>query len=276
MSDKVSVIKKRIKKLLGDVKVEKVPLSSGEELKDKIALITGGGSGIGYGIASEFRAHGARVIITGRNEAKLADSCHKLGGIDYAQYIVWDHSRAEIIDEKFEIAKNIFGRIDILVNNAGYHGNQKFLTISVDDYDQTFDVNVKNLFFMCQKFSQYQIDNSLKGNILNISSASSVKPAWSPYEISKWACRGFTKGLARELAPYGITVNGIAPGPTATDMSNYIEGDPVTWNAIPKGRMAIPEEIGNLAVFLCSDMGHCIIGETVFCDGGSGTLTMNK
>lgn len=168
------------------------------------------------------------------------------------------------------------GKIDILVNNAGYHGNQNFFTVTEEDYDNTFDINLKNVFFLSQKLAQHMMDYKLQGNILNIVSASAMKPAWSPYEISKWALRGFTRGLARELAPYGITVNGIAPGPTATAMSHWQEGDSIAWPSIPKGRMAMPEEIGNLAVYLCSDLGRLIIGETVFCDGGSGTLTLNK
>jgi len=103
-----------------------------------------------------------------------------------------------------------------------------------------------------------------------------MKPAWSPYEISKWSVRGFTRGLAREVAKYGIVVNGIAPGPTATSMSNWSEGDSISWSSIPLQRMVTAEEIGNMAVYLCSDYGKALIGETVFVDGGSGILTTNK
>ena len=144
------------------------------------------------------------------------------------------------------------------------------------DFDNTFDVNIKNVFFMCQAIGKYFIENKIQGHILNISSASCAKPAWSPYEISKWACSGFTKGLARELIPYGIVVNGIAPGPIATAMSHWKEGDSLNWPSLPKGRLGLIEEIGNLAVHLCSDAGNFIVGEIVFCDGGSGTITSNK
>lgn len=273
-------IKKKLKDKLTvkEIYTEQIPLLSGKLLEGRTALITGGGGyGIGCGIARAFVNQGAEVIITGRNEKRLKDTCEELNADALrVDYIVWDHSEIEGISEHLDKAFQKFGPIDILVNNAGYHGNQDFFTVTEKDYDNTFDVNVKNVFFLSQKLSQHMIAHKLQGNILNISSASAMKPAWSPYEISKWACRGFTRGLARELAPYGITVNGIAPGPTATRMSHWQEGDSITWPSIPKGRMALPEEIGNLAAYLCSDLGRMILGETVFCDGGSGTLTVNK
>ncbi len=275
-------LKRRFKEtfLLGKVYTETISVTDSEVLSGRVALITGGSRGIGLGIAKEFVRQGAKVVITGRQESSLIEACKMIQkniGIDSCiDYMVWDHSKANLISEKFEEAVGKFGYIDILINNAGYHGNQNFLTISEKDYDQTFDVNIKNVFFMSQKFMQYAIDNKITGNICNIISASSMKPAWSPYEISKWACRGFTRGLAREAAPYGIVVNAIAPGPAATAMTHWENGDSLSWPAIPKGRLVVPEEIGGLAVFLVSGMGRCIVGETVFCDGGSGLLTANK
>lgn len=273
------VIKQYIKKLLKtmglyEVYVECVPLSCGEILKDKVALITGASSGIGLGIAETFVNQGAFVIITGRNEEKLKAAVKKFP--DKMAYMIWDAMDIEVIKDNFFKCLEIFGRIDILVNNAGYHGNQNFLSISETDYDNTFNVNMKNVFFMSQCMAKYMIEENVKGNILNISSASSMKPAWSPYEITKWGVRGFTRGLARELAPYGIVVNGIAPGPCATEMSHYRAGNSIAFPSIPSGRMALPQEIGNLAAFLTSDYGKLMLGETIFCDGGSGLLTVNK
>lgn len=257
-----------------EIKAETIPILEGELLANKVALITGGNSGIGFGIASSFIKNGASVIITGRNEDKLKKACEILGSS--SRYITWDACSVADINNNLEQCISMFGKIDILVNNAGYHGNQNFLTISENDYDATFDVNLKFVFFLSQAIAKYYIDNSIDGNILNISSAASNKPAWSPYEISKWGVRGFTKGLARELAPNSIVVNGIAPGPCATEMSHWSEGDSLNWPSIPAGRMSLPQELGNLATFLVSDMGRNIIGETVFCDGGSGTLTVNR
>ena len=263
-------IKKIIKRSLvkKDVFVETIPLLEGELLKEKVALVTGGGTGIGYGIAEAFNRQGAKVILTGRNEDQLKKSCYQLKK-GSSQYIVWDVADIQSIQEKLEYAVQ-------LVNNAGYHGNQNFFTVTEEDYDNTFDVNIKGLFFMCQAVSAYMKENGIEGHILNISSASSMKPAWSPYEISKWACRGFTRGLAREVAPYGIVVNGIAPGPTATRMSFWNDGDSITRENLPLGRLVMPSEIGNMAAYLCSDLGKCMMGETIFVDGGSGMLTSNK
>lgn len=250
-----------------------IPVTEGEILKGKIALITGGSDGIGFGIAKAFVKQGAKVIITGRNREKLVKAVENLG--DNSRYVVWDASNIENISKNVEMCADIFGTIDILVNNAGYHGNQNFFTVTEDDFDKTFDVNLKSVFFLSQAVGQFMINNGIEGHILNISSGASNKPAWSPYEISKWAVRGFTLGLARELIPYNIIVNGIGPGPIATSMSHWQDGKPINWTN-PAKRLGMPQEIGNLAVFLCSELGKYIVGDTVFCDGGAATITSNK
>lgn len=250
-----------------------IPTLTGNILNNKVALITGGSSGIGYGIASAFVREGARVIITGRNEKKLKQAVDNLG--NNASYIIWDSNNITNLDELIFRCIDREKRIDIVVNNAGYHGNQNFFTISESDYDNTMNVNLKFVFFLSQAAAKYMISNKIEGHILNIASGASMKPAWSPYEISKWGVRGFTRGLARELIPYNIVVNGIAPGPIATNMSNWKEGDSINWGT-PAGRLGLPCEIGNLAVYMCSDLGKFIVGDTVFCDGGAGTITSNK
>ena len=127
---------------------------------------------------------------------------------------------------------------------------------------------------MIQQVAKDMIKNKIQGNILNIASASSMRPAISAYHISKWGIRGLTEGLARSLAPYGICVNAIAPGPTATPMLGKNEED----NDIghPRnllGRYATPEEIANMAVILVSDMSRTIIGDMIFMSGGGGIIT---
>ena len=221
-------LKRKIKRHFPVIQPERIPVKEGELLAGKVALITGGGSGIGFGIAKAFRNEGARVVITGRTEETLSEAARKLG-VDSCAYVVWDAGSVDRMEERFNECVSKFGRVDILVNNAGYHGNQNFFTVSESDYDRTFDTNIKYVFFLSQRTAKYMIAHEIPGHILNISSASSMKPAWSPYEISKWACRGFTRGLARELSPYHIVVNGIAPGPSATKMSHWNEGDPLNW-----------------------------------------------
>ena len=115
-------------------------------------------------------------------------------------------------------------------------------------------------------------ENNIRGNILNIASSSSLRPAISAYTLSKWGVKGLTLGLAKALASEGITVNGLAPGPTATPMLKT-DGNNITNNKIPLGRYIMPEEISNMAVFLVSEMGRSIIGDIVYMTGGAGVVT---
>lgn len=139
-------------------------------------------------------------------------------------------------------------------------------------YDAVLDTNLKGTFFLSQFVGKYMKENNIKGNILNIASSSSLRPAVSAYTLSKWGVRGLTLGLAKALAPYGITVNGLAPGPTATPMLMKDTSN-ITNNRIPLGRYVKPEEIANMAVFLVSEMGRSIIGDIVYMTGGAGVVT---
>lgn len=121
-------------------------------------------------------------------------------------------------------------------------------------------------------FSKYMIANNIKGNILNIASSSSLRPAVSAYTISKWGIRALTMGLARSLAPHGITVNGIAPGQTATPMLHK-DSENLINNTCPFGRWILPEEIANGAVFLVSNMGRAVVGDILYMTGGSALLS---
>jgi NAD(P)-dependent dehydrogenase (short-subunit alcohol dehydrogenase family) len=122
-------------------------------------------------------------------------------------------------------------------------------------------------------FGKYMVKNGIKGNILNIASSSSLRPAVSAYTISKWGIRGLTMGLARALAPHGITVNGIAPGQTATPMLKKENRDNINNPTCPLGRWILPEEIANGAVFLVSDMGRAVLGDIVYMTGGAALLS---
>lgn len=138
------------------------------------------------------------------------------------------------------------------------------------------DANVKGVFFFCQAVSRYMISRGTKGHILNLSSSSALRPASTPYNISKWAIRGFTKGLADSLLPYGIVVNAIGPGPTSTEMLGKKEGDSIYHSSNPSGRYVTPEEIANLALFMVSGMGDMIVGDTFYMTGGSGTISLDS
>ena len=144
--------------------------------------------------------------------------------------------------------------------------------LTEEEFEQVIKTNLNGTFFLSKTVAKYMIQNGIKGNILNIASSSSLRPAASAYTFSKWGIRGFTLGLAKTLAPYGITVNGLAPGPTATPMLHR-DGHDITFEKNPMGRFAMPEEIANMAAVLVSDIGRMIVGDIVYMTGGAGVIT---
>lgn len=254
-------------------------MAPSEMLKGRAALITGGSSGIGYEIAKAFVNAGAEVVITGRNEEKLKKACCEIesltGGQSRIHGIVMNNMNISGLGLCFSSITQMVSshQIDILVNNAGLVGGE-IRECSEEQYDSILDTNLKGVFFLTQLIANYMKDAHIKGNILNIGSSSSQRPATSAYTISKWGIRGFTMGMAKALAPYGITVNAIAPGPTATPMlmKNGVTDD-ISFPRNPIGRYARPEEIANMAVFLTSEMGRSIVGDMIFMTGGAGVIT---
>lgn len=254
-----------------------VPTDKDKMLEGKIALITGGSSGIGYSMAEEFIKSGAKVIIAGTNEEKLKNCVNKLGE-ENAKGIVIDVREVEQIPEKVNKAAQLFeeNRIDILVNSAGLVVKSDFMNMSEEEYDGIMDTNAKGTYFMSQAVAKLMIEKNIKGHILNVSSAASLRPAWTPYQMSKWAVRGLTLGLADVLLPHGIVVNAIAPGPTATPMLGKNEGDTIYNETNPSKRYAMPSEIASLAVYMVSGFGDLIVGDTFYITGGAGTITMHN
>ena len=252
-----------------------VPTANNELLKNKIALITGGSSGIGLAIATRFIESGAKVIITGTNEKKLRDAVDKLG--TNATYVVFNVTDTKAIDQNVQKSIDAFPekRIDILVNCAGVAGKEKFGSVSEDEFDRIIDTNLKGTFFVSQSVCNYMVENKIRGHILNISSSSALRPAWTPYQIAKWGINGFTKGLADAMIPYGIVVNAIGPGQTATPMLSRDEST-LYHESCPAGRYSTPEEIANLAAFMVSSMADMVVGDTFYITGGSGTISMHS
>lgn len=251
-------------------------LSLNEFLKNRCALITGGTSGIGFHIAKSFLNAGASVIITGRNQEHINNALDKLSNKRAFGYVL-DNTKVETFEAIFaqmieDVKKEGINMIDILVNNAGV--NFKGMpNATEEEYDKVLDTNLKGVFFLSQMFGKYLKENNFKGNILNIASASSLRPADSAYTVSKWGIRGLTLGLAKALGKDGITVNGIAPGPTATPMMIKDEKKDLSLERIPLGRYIMPEEIADMAVILVSNMGRSIMGDIVYMTGGAGLLT---
>ncbi len=236
----------------------------------KIALITGGGRGIGFATAKKFVENGYRCIITDINEQRLIDAVEKLGNKNCG-YVVWDVSDVQYASTAINKAHEIFGNIDVFVNNAGIVTDEdakgvNFLEKTEKAFDDTININLKGVFFALQAQTKYMIDNNIKGHIVNVCSEMGFRAANDAYRISKWGVRGMTMGVAKEIAKYGIVLNGVAPGQTATEILRQKEGERVA-NRSPRGFRAMPEEIADAIYFLSQSPN--IIGEILVSDGGS-------
>lgn len=259
------------------VKAEIACLAPSEMLKGRKALITGGTSGIGLQMAKSFLDAGACVMITGRNQVKIDKVVQSLE-VENSQWknrvfgLEMNIMKVDELESKFNIVVEKLKGVDLLVNNAGLEGGHINRCIE-QDFDGIVNTNMKGTFFLSRIVARYMIANKIQGNVLNVCSSSSVRPANSAYAMSKWAVRGFTEGLARLLIPHGIIVNGIAPGMTATPMLKKSGSDDDL--SLPRtlvGRYATPEEIANMAVILVSNMSRMIVGDIVYMTGGSGNL----
>lgn len=243
-------------------------------LEGKTILITGGSSGIGYAMAELFLKSGATVIISARNNNKLDSAYKRLSSLSAKIHkLQLDITEIDSFS-KFIIDAELLtqSKINVLVNNAGIaKGN--FDNLKEEDFNQVYETNVKGTVFLSKAFADYMIINNIKGNILNVISTSGIRPALSPYEISKWGLKGFTLGLAKKLIKNGIVVNGIAPGPTATPMLKSEDDDNMYHPTTPSGRYTTPEEVANAALFLISDMGRQIVGDILYISGGAGITT---
>ncbi len=253
------------------------PMLKGEFMKERTVLITGRTQGIGFGIAKAVLENDGNVIITGRfqdrvNEActvlrkTLSDSDKRIFGIEM------DNTDLDAIPSKFaQITEMIFPlKISALVNNAGIGGGGYGYT-TPQEFKKIMDTNLTGAIFLTEQVARYFIKNDIHGNILNITSASDLRPATSAYQMSKWGLRSFTMGAAKSLIKHGIVVNALAPGPNDHRMDINHAKHPTC----PAGRYASIEEIANLAVVLMSDMGRMIVGETLHATGGAGNLTLD-
>ena len=164
-------------------------------------------------------------------------------------------------------------RIDIFVNNAGINEGKLFPNTSEEDFDRVVETNLKGMYFISQEIVKYMVNNKIEGNILNITSSSSLRPGVSPYIISKWGERSLTLGMAKKYLQYGIVVNGLAPGSTLTPMLKKDKENDLNLDYSPCKRYVAPEEIGNIATVLVSGMGRMIVGDTVYATGGAGVIT---
>lgn len=235
----------------------------------KTVLITGANKGIGFATAKKFAEAGYKVILSGRNSEKLKDAIQKLN-YKNAYPLIWDISNTQIAEQKVKEADKNFGQIDIFINNAGIVTDHdingcRMLGESEESWDMTMQINLKGTYFALQKQAKYMIENNIKGHIVIIGSLMGFTARADAYSISKWGIRGLIYGAAKELAPYGICVNGIAPGQTATEILRQKENDFVKINS-PRGYRAMPSEIANDIYHLATS--NNLIGTIINSDGG--------
>lgn len=251
-----------------NIKAKIYQVVSGNTLKDKTILITGGGRGLGYYIAKKCIAEGAKVLIAGRNEESLIIASNKLGL--NCSYMAFDVSNANDIKEFIDKAFEKMGNIDCLINNAGISLHEEnILDVSIDNFEKQIDINLKGSYFLAKEFINKRINNKdNNSNIIFISSERGYQCDDVPYGLTKAAINSLTRGLSRRFYKSGIRVNAIAPGVTASEMTGRKSEDNLFAEEQVSGRIFLPEEVAEVASFLLSDASICISGEVIACDAG--------
>ena len=246
------------------------------DLKGKVAIITGSGSGIGQGIAKRFARDGAKVVVDYLGSADGADETLKSIEAAGSEGIIVQADITQAADREALVNAAIskFGTVDILVNNAGMEKKAAFWEVAEEDYEKVMDVNLKGPFFLTQVFVNKLRELKRKGSIVNISSVHEdmVFPGFSTYCLSKGALRMFTRDLSVELGPLGITINNVAPGAISTPINSSLLENKTEMSAllqnIPLGRMGTVDDVAGLASFLASEDAAYITGSTFIVDGG--------
>lgn len=244
------------------------------DLTNKVALVTGGTKGIGFGIALALGKYGATLAINGRNSehGKKAKVLLQKEGIE-VQFFKADVTKKANVNDLVDQVVNEFGKIDILINNVGMNIRKSLIDIEEEDWDQVIGTNLKGIFLVGQSVAKQMIKQK-NGKIINISSVLGIVglPKQSSYAASKGGINQLTKVWAAELAPYGITVNGLGPAYIITSMTEDLLSDPEKLNAITDstllGRIGTLEDLVGPIVFLASDTSSYITGQTIYVDGG--------
>ena len=239
----------------------------------KVAIVTGGASGIGFAIAEKFVQNNITTIIIGRSKDKLTAAKNTLGSLCHT--ISFDLNDLKGIPELVRDIENDFGKIDILVNNAGINMKKEFTEVTDEDFHKILLTNVEAIFSLSREVTKSMITNG-SGSIINISSMASQYgiPKVIAYSASKGAIEAMTRAMAVELSPNGIRINCIAPGFIATKMSAHALNDDQerkdkVLSRTPMGVLGLPADIGDAALFLACSSSAFITGVVLPVDGGN-------
>jgi len=247
------------------------------DLSGKVAIVTGGGRGIGRAIALGLAGAGAKVVVGSRTQKEIeevAAEISRLGG--KALPVAVDLTANEQLENLVNTTVREFGRVDILVNNAARSFLRSLMDLREDGWDKVFNTNVRAVWLLSRLVAKKMVEQK-SGRIINITTVGAEKAelGMAAYGCSKAALKMLTRCMAREWAQFGINVNAVGPGLTRTDFSKPIWSNPEVAKhvamAIPKGRLAEPEEIVGAVLFLASDAAGFITGQSIYVDGG--TLT---
>ncbi|CAB1064207.1 Oxidoreductase, short-chain dehydrogenase/reductase family [Olavius sp. associated proteobacterium Delta 1] len=244
-------------------------------LDNKIALVTGGSKGIGFGIATALAEAGADLVLVARDKKTLDEAREMLSATGRRVWIhSFDMSGSEKISDLFAEIANDTGGVDILVNNAGGTRRGPAETLTAEDWQFVINLNMTATFTLCQAFARERIKNGKSGKIINIASLMSetVREDNAPYAASKGGIRQLTKALAVDWAKHAINVNAIGPGFIQTDLTKPLWKDDsfnkwVTWKT-PWARWGKPEDLGNAAVYLAAPASDFVTGHILYVDGG--------
>lgn len=245
-------------------------------LKGKVAIVTGGNSGIGASIVLELAKQGANITIDYVTHPEATEALEKQVAAFGDQVIGVDADISKIADlqKLVDMTVKQFGRLDILVNNAGVETRTSVLETTEQQYEKVMNINLKSAFFAIQLAAKQMIKQGHGGRIINITSVHEdwPMPNNTPYCLSKGGMRMLTRTAALELAKHNILITGVGPGAVATPINLSTMKDPALMkkldDAIPLGRMAKPEEIAKTVAFLASEGASYITAATIFVDGG--------